>query len=193
MSIAYGRTEYSIAEEYDISVADAREVIRKWFARMTNATAWINAVREMPLKGEIYETHTGRKRRFGLITNDNVKDIQNESVNFPIQSTASDTTLWSLIRLTEILHKRGLAKIICWVHDSIIVDCPMENAREVMQIMKRVMEDVDVVIPDTKGVTLTVDFKVGPSWGQSKKIKDIEKDPIPYINFDPNAPKEQAC
>lgn len=166
--IAYGRTEYSLAKEYNMSKAEAKQLINDWFARMPKAKRYIQESRQKPRKGQIPETPFGRRRRFGLITDDNAWAIENEAVNFPIQSTASDLTLRSAIILHEKL--KGKAHILNLVHDSILFEVPEDNVKEVAQIVKEVMERVPQEELKTD-IPFVVDLEVGQRWGSLKKYE----------------------
>ncbi len=58
------------------------------------------------------------------------------------------------------------AKPLGWqllqIHDSILVECPEENAEKVAEIMKETMES----IAPNLGISLKVDVHVGKNWGQ---------------------------
>jgi DNA polymerase I-like protein with 3'-5' exonuclease and polymerase domains len=70
------------------------------------------------------ETLFGRRRRFGLITNENRNALENEAVNFPMQSTASDITLTFAMRYDSALRSRWGAGILNLIHDSVLIEAP---------------------------------------------------------------------
>lgn len=55
-----------------------------------------------------------------------------------------------------------LGKQLLQIHDSILVECPEENAEKVSKIMKETMESI---APDL-GISLKVDVHVGKNWGE---------------------------
>jgi DNA polymerase-1 len=166
--IPYGRGDYSIAMEHNLPLPEARKLMQDWFAAAYKAKEWIDGQHEKAMACEPIVTPLGRIRRFGLITDMTKHDTLNQSVNFPIQSTASDLTLLSLLQLHNSLDFRKLCKITHFVHDSIVVQCPIENVRAVIAMMKQVMEKLPGEILDTD-VPFKADFEIGPNWGSLTK------------------------
>ena len=54
-----------------------------------------------------------------------------------------------------------LGKQILQIHDSILVECPKENAEKVSELLKTIMEGV---APELN-ISLKVDVHSGTSWG----------------------------
>lgn len=174
--IAYGRGPGSLAQTFKKSMSEARAIIDKWYKPMPKVKAWISNRRVMATKGEKCVTPFGRERHF-VVTNENLNHIQNEYINTPIQSIASDFTMFSLIEIDNWLHREGLqdkAAIITTVHDSIIlevdddkefVDYCAENCTKIMA------ETPKKYIPDCV-VPFKADAEIGYAWG---KLKGWEK------------------
>lgn len=171
--IPYGRTEYTLAQEFKISIKEAREMILKWFRPQPETKAFMDARRNEPLQGIVYTTPTGRQRFYGLITEDNKRAIMNEAGNFPIQSTASDCTLLSTITIVntlETMHvKRGnkeipIAYVMNSVHDSIITQVRANFLPQIAELKKKVMTSVpkDLINAD---IPFEADFEIGYRWG----------------------------
>src|SRR5690606_82227 len=77
---------------------------------------WIEeAVQNCELRTEL-----GRKRRWSLITSDNLWKVENQACNFKGQSMASDLCLTSLIQLQDELTRRGWGRVMLTVHDSLV-------------------------------------------------------------------------
>lgn len=113
------------------------------------------------------ETFEGRKRRYAEV---NAHAIR-QAYNFPIQSNANDFTLYSMIRTSAALKKYGFdAYVIFTVHDSIIFEVKTEQLWEVAEVVKYIMENLNLPYLD---IPLKVDFQAGFSWGKLKAI-DLE-------------------
>ena len=56
----------------------------------------------------------------------------------------------------------GIGEQILQIHDSILVECPANNADKVAGILKEVMENI---APEL-GIALKVDVHIGTTWGQ---------------------------
>ncbi len=107
-----------------------------------------------------------------------IAEAMRHALNAPIQGSASDICLYSIIRLSNILRERGYkAKVVLTVHDSIIIDCPQNESVDVMGLTKLIMEDLDVGheyapinlnwLYDDKGYKLCpilADIEFGANW-----------------------------
>lgn len=175
--IAYGRGPSSIAEKFNKSMPEAREMIDKWFRPMPKVREFIETRRKMPLKGEPCFTLFGRERHF-VITNENLNHVQNEYINTPIQSLASDLTMFSLLEIHSRLRTAALdAQIITTVHDSIIVQVVDDEdaINQVADIGVSIMAAVPKeYIPDCK-VPFRADVEIGYKWGSmQKRVMEVE-------------------
>lgn len=166
--IAYGRGPGSIAQTFKKSMSEARAIIDKWYKPMPLVKAWIDNRRAMAKRGEPCVTLFGRERHF-VITNEDLNHIQNEYINTPIQSVASDFTMFSLIEIDKFLRENKLdARIVTTVHDSIIVECKDEKdlVDLVAQTCVRIMAETPLkYVPDCP-VPFKADAEVGYAWGK---------------------------
>jgi DNA polymerase-1 len=124
--IPYGREAGSIAEEFNIPKTDAERQRLAWLDKYWGARDFLQYCADSVVKGYYLETPFGRRRRFGLVTQDSLHALQNEARNFPIQSPSSDTTLIAGMELESIVAKYG-AVINNLVHDSLLFELPAEH------------------------------------------------------------------
>lgn len=166
--IAYGRGPGSIAQTFKKSMNEARAIIAKWFKPMPYVKEWIDNRRAMAKRGEACTTIFGRERHF-VVTNEDLNHVQNEYINTPIQSIASDFTMFSLIEIDKFLRENNLdARIVTTVHDSIIVECKDEKdlVDLVAQTCVRIMAETPLkYVPDCP-VPFKADAEVGYAWGK---------------------------
>ena len=161
--LSYGRTEYSIAEEYSIPVEEAREGMAKFFEVIPEIVLYREQTRQRVLDGRYLITPWGRRRRFGLITDENKKEVMNEALAFTPQSTASDMCLQAMTWAREEL--RGTAYIRNIVHDSILVECAAGDAEDVAGVLDRLMlKSAESIVGDY--VRFATESKIGNSWGE---------------------------
>lgn len=125
--IAYGRGAGSISAEFGLPYEESQRMIKEWFRRAPAAAAFIRECRRTPNLGKTMETLFGRRRRFGLITNENLNALENEAVNFPMQSTASDITLTFAMRYDSSLRSKWGAGIVNLIHDSVLIEVPTSS------------------------------------------------------------------
>jgi len=164
----YGRSARSVAEEHKISVSEAEQLINAFLGKATALKEWRDKQVELVRNQGYVESWYGRRRRFPLITEKAFHEIRNQSYNFPIQSTASDTCLRALTKLDKLLDPK-VAFPILTVHDSIVLQVREDKVKEVARIMKEVMEDVP--FKNEVDFPFTVDAEYGPSWGELSELK----------------------
>jgi DNA polymerase-1 len=160
--LAYGRSAYSIAKEYQLSVGEAQHGMDAFFEVIPEIVAFREQTRQRVLAGDDLVTPFGRHRRFWLITEQNKDEIMREALAFLPQSTASDMTLTALTAIRPQL--RGIGFIRNIIHDAILAECPRERAEEVAVLMdKEMVAAAETIVSDY--VPFSTESKVGDSWG----------------------------
>lgn len=174
--IAYGRGAGSIATKFNKTTKEAQDIINRWFAPMPKVKEYIFQRRRMAMKGEPCVTIFGRERHF-VLTDAELVHIQNEYINTPIQGTASDFTMLSLLDIHDYLQKnwKGKARIVSTVHDSIIleVEDKPEYLKEIGNKCVQIMAETPLTyVPDCP-VPFVADAEIGYKWGEMSKL-DLE-------------------
>ena len=174
--IAYGRGAGSIATKFKKSMREAQDIIDKWFKPMPKVKEFINNRRRMASRGEPCVTILGRERHF-VITDSELHHIQNEYINTPIQGTASDFTMLSLLNIYDYLEAnwKGRARLVSTVHDSIIleVEDKPEYLKEIGNACVNIMAQTPLeYVPDCP-VPFVADAEIGYKWGEMYKL-DME-------------------
>lgn len=168
--IVYGRTAPSIAEEFKMPVTEAQEWINKWFAKYSVAREFILSCRSAPLKGQNLITPFGRKRRFQIVSQEKLNDIQNQAANFPEQSIAVDCVTHCGMDVQEMAKFEYDADIVNTVYDSLMFELP-NNVPRALELGARVLKRLGE-IPKEWGLTRVPfkgDIKLGTRWGSLKK------------------------
>jgi DNA polymerase I-like protein with 3'-5' exonuclease and polymerase domains len=161
----YGREAASIAQEFGIPHSEAYAIQKAFFAMMPELAEWRDKVQHKVFKGgQALQTHFGRKRRFWLITKQNKMDVSKEALSFLPQSTANDITLAALVQLRRDFHNTDVKPRIP-VHDSIMFECPAQEAKDVGHHMAETMERV-AAEEFSDFVPFTADAEIGRSWGE---------------------------
>lgn len=171
--IAYGRGAQSLSDKFGLSNAEAQKLIDNWFLPMPKVKAYLSESKQKPFKNIPVTTVFGRQRSF-IITSENRYRIQNEAMNMPIQSTASDCTLISLCTIHKWIQEQGLqdrVKIIITVHDSIVLEVDDDEAliNKVAQSCIDIMENVPKKYLPGLRVPFVADAEVGYKWGELSK------------------------
>jgi DNA polymerase I-like protein with 3'-5' exonuclease and polymerase domains len=82
--------------------------------------------------------------------------------NYPIQGAASHCLLWSFIRVTQLLEEKNMqTKLICQIHDALILDIYPPELEEVQKMVNYVMCVEVKEVWDWIIVPLAVEFDVG--------------------------------
>lgn len=180
--IMYGRGAESLVKEFGgpniepsarLTIPEAKRLVKAWFGRFPIAYQFVQKLRSAPQNGVALRSPSGRRRRFGLVTESNLNELQNEAANFPIQSTASDITLLSAC---DVNNYRGFefsgAKIVNLVHDSIVFEVP-DDEKIIQWIAHKTAE---AFIANGKhllgdAVPMLAEFKLGTKWGSLEKVK----------------------
>ena len=174
--IAYGRGPGSIATNFNKTMQEARDIIDRWFKPMPRVKEFINNRRRMATRGEPCVTILGRERHF-VITDEELNHIQNEYINTPIQGTASDFTMLSLLNIYDYLQAnwQGRAQLVSTVHDSIILeveDTPAVVAEIGNKCVSIMAQTPLQFVPDCP-VPFVADAEIGYKWGEMYKL-DME-------------------
>jgi len=170
--IAYGRQAYSLAqgELKPITGGDEREaqkyIDRLWGLYPKWKEAYDRWQWEAVNKG-VLTTPMGRKRRWLLITKQNLNSIKNQAVNFPPASLASDINLSAMIRLQRILPKMGLGRPLFPVHDSLVSEVLEARLQEAIEIITREM----TTPPFETNIKFQVDVEIGRNLGEVMPYK----------------------
>jgi uracil-DNA glycosylase family 4 len=170
--IVYGREAYSLAMEFNITVAEADRWIQEWFALYPKAADFIKWCRSRPLHKRDLVTNFGRKKRHGVVSREALKGIQNEAANFPHQSTASDIMLHTLIRCGPRLRGEFGARPWLELYDAVYYEIDVDERR--VQESIRFVQDTITQVPIDYGITLIPfigDAKIGFDWGHMKEWK----------------------
>lgn len=147
---------------------EAWDAIHAYFEKYPGIKEWVDETVAFAERNHFVASVFGRLRRFPLILNENFWKIRNQAMNMPIQSMAGDFTLYSLVKLYDILlHKYGdKVFIINTVHDEIQFLIHDSVLNEALTVIQNVMENPPI---DTKGIPIGTDVDLGPNWGEVKE------------------------
>ena len=144
--IIYGRGALSIVKALEIelgkklwTVDQMREYIRIWHERNPECSAYLASCGRLAVDQGYVENVFGRRRRFPYVTRDNIAEIQRQAANMPIQSTASDNCLLSLIECQKVLDPTE-AKLLAPIHDELLFEIKDEYLDKNIAIIKQIME-----------------------------------------------------
>ena len=165
--IVYGISEFSLAEDIGVSRYEAKEYIDNYLANYHGVRNYMIDVVAKAREIGYTETLYGRKRSIPELSSSNYNIRQGAeriALNTPIQGTAADLIKLAMIRVYYALKKNyPAATLLLQVHDELIVECPVEIADDVAQLISKEMEQVASL-----NVPLVAEAKWGSSWYDAK-------------------------
>lgn len=163
--LIYGMGLESLAEELDVSIEEAEELVKTFFSAFPRAKEWIEETEtELLAKGALV-TPFGRRRRFdiGLFDGWGRAKALRQGPNFMIQSLASDLNLLAMIKIGDMIDWES-TRLLLSVHDSLLLETK-DDVDEVAKMVKKTMQET----PPWFNVPMVADGSVGTRWGSLKK------------------------
>ncbi len=165
--IVYGIGAYSLSQDIDVSVQEAKEYIGEYLKTYSGVERYMEQVVEQAEKNGYVETLYHRRRDLLDIhsSNKTVKAFAKRiALNTPIQGTAADIIKIAMIRVYQRLKREDLdAKLILQVHDELIIEAPALQASIIANLLKEEMEHAANLL-----VRLLVDVHTGINWLEAK-------------------------
>ena len=159
--ILYGQGSHGLAEQTGMTYAEAQRFIDAYFKERKALSEYIRQLRHLAKDQGYVETLFGRRRPTPDVLSANFvvrEAAYRQAVNMPIQGTEADLMKLAMIELDKQLDED--CHQIMQVHDSVLIECPEEKAKQVTLLAKKVMKDVYPAL----GIKLEVEAKIGQSW-----------------------------
>jgi DNA polymerase-1 len=163
--LMYGMGEYRLARESDLTLAEAREFIKRYFERIPGVKRYIDETEALAKKQGYVETLLGRKRHFPHLVDDRTSGNRvagelRAAINMPIQGTAADILKIAMIRLYNELKAGELdAAMILQVHDELVLEVAEDQIEETTQLVVNVMQNAYQL-----RVPLVANADIGQNW-----------------------------
>ena len=167
--LMYGRGARSLAVQLGVSEDESRRLLDKYFKQYHRVKTWLDNISRDAIRRGYSTTLGGRKRYYEKVASDDpsydrqVSYIERQGKNTPIQGTSADITKMALVNLRQRIRKEGLAAVpIHTVHDEIVVEAPVSEAKQTAKIVKEEMVRAGEVL--LKKVPVKVDVVVSDIW-----------------------------
>lgn len=161
--IVYGMSEYGLAKEIKVSVAEARRYINGYFVRFPGVSAFLELLKDEARRTGYAKTPMGRRRYLPELTNSKYGIRQfgeRVAMNMPIQGAAADIMKLAMVEVDRKIKESGIdAKILLQVHDELLIDAPLSEEENIKKIVRNAMENVVSL-----DVPLTVSVASGHKW-----------------------------
>lgn len=161
--VLYGMSAHRLASELKINFAEAKSFIDNYFEVRKPIQIFINKTIKQAEEQGFVETLFGRRRPTPDVKSSNFmirESAKRAAANMPIQGTEADLMKRAMIEVDKKITQAGLGEQILQIHDSILIEAPIENAEQVSKILREIMEQV---YPELD-IPLKVDIKIGKSW-----------------------------
>lgn len=161
--VLYGMSPHGLAANTGMNLVTAKKFIDDYFELRAPVRTFIDATLNKAKTEGYVETYFGRRRPTPDVVSSNFMvraGAERAAANMPIQGTEADLMKMAMIEVDKKLGHLG--DQLLQIHDSILVECPAENADLVADILKDTMENI---YPELH-IKLNVDISSGFSWGE---------------------------
>lgn len=161
--IMYGQGPHGLSAGTGMPFGEAREFIAKYFEIRPKLKEYIDSLRDKAKDDGYVETLLGRRRPTPDVKASNFavrEGAYRAAINMPVQGTAADLMKLAMTAVDEELEALD-AKQLLQIHDSILIECPADQAGRVEKLLKDKMEGI-YKLP----VKLKVDVTSGKNWGE---------------------------
>ncbi|MCD8307885.1 MAG: DNA polymerase I [Clostridia bacterium] len=161
--IIYGISDYGLSKQINVSVADARSYISRYFETYSAVKDYMDSNVAFAKEHGYVETLTGRKRAIPELQSGNYTMRQfgeRAAMNMPLQGTSADIIKIAMNSVCRGLKSAGLkADLILQVHDELVLEADEDDADKAAAILKDGMENaMSLKVP------LTVEVHTGRDW-----------------------------
>lgn len=165
--VLYGMSPHGLAAAAGMTFPEAKSYIDEYFRVRPNIRKYIDDTVKKAHEEGYVETLFGRRRPTPDVKSSNFivrQAAERAAANMPIQGTEADLMKMAMVEVEEKLQvgEERLGEQVLQIHDSILIECPRDNAEKVSILLKETMEHI---YPDL-GVNLDVDVHVGENWGE---------------------------
>ena len=164
--LMYGMSAFGLTRQLDIPRAEAQKYLDTYFDRYTGVKRYMEETKAQAKEDMFVETIMGRRLYLNEINAANGlrrQAAERAAINAPLQGSAADIIKKAMIDINTFLYKEmPEVKMIMQVHDELIFEAPKKSSKEVLQIMKKMMEDaVKLDIP------LIAEAAIGDNWNEA--------------------------
>ncbi|HEY7333108.1 MAG TPA: DNA polymerase I [Candidatus Limnocylindria bacterium] len=170
--IAYGLSDFGLADRLKIPREDAQRFIADYFAAYPGIRRYTTEIRILARDQGFVSTLLGRRRYLPELTarNQALRSAgERMAINMPIQGTAADGMKIAMVRLDTAMRERGMtSRMLLQVHDELVFETDEEELPALAELAREVMEGALPLDP-----ALEVELKVGTDWeGMDRYLRD---------------------
>ncbi|HEX5601214.1 MAG TPA: DNA polymerase [Pyrinomonadaceae bacterium] len=161
--VVYGIGAQRFALMTGLSVSDAENVLRRYFATYRQLDTYLRDAANRAVSERQARTASGRLVRFRYDENDRqqISMTQRNGKNTPIQGTSADILKRALKLLRDELRETN-AKVVNIIHDEIVVESDADEAQDIAEKVERVMRVAGEEY--LKTVPVKVETEIADEW-----------------------------
>lgn len=170
--VAFLQTPETFQEKHNIPVELAKPFVEWWWKQFPLVREWTNDVASEVKTGEVVSPF-GNKRRFPILTKENINACIREGINFLPQNVAAFLCVYSLVQLCAKLDF-SIASVVLNVHDSLLFDVRTDYLPDCAVLAKRAMESAPRETLGWDDFPFNVDLQIGQNWGNLSNYELFE-------------------
>ncbi len=158
----------------------AQNFYNKYFETFQELAVYLERVKVEAKRDGFTTTMFGRKRYF-----EGMKSplpfiraaAERMAINAPIQGTEADLVKLAMIKVQELIIKRGWkseVRLLMQVHDELVYEVKENLVPHVAEEVRRVMESI-MTKAETKGVLIVSSANAGDNWGEMEEVETDKK------------------
>lgn len=123
-SIAYGKSAMGFSKDWNCSLEEAEETLRRWYSQRKEVESWQNMVKQQATDKAYTQTLIGRYRNLRKLISEGktYHHALRASINTPIQGGAADVVISAMVKLQHNNRLKEIGyKILLQIHDEIIL------------------------------------------------------------------------
>jgi DNA polymerase-1 len=161
--LAYGLSSFGLAQQLDITPADASALMAKYFERFGGIQDYLKEVVRVARDKGYTETIMGRRRYLPDLTHENRQRrevAERMALNAPIQGSAADIIKVAMLNVSKVIKDRNLSsRILLQVHDELIFEV-VEGEEKILEDLVR--QEMGSAYPLRAPLDVNIGF--GKSW-----------------------------
>jgi DNA polymerase-1 len=172
--ILYGMGAFSLAKNTGLTLGEAEEFIKKYFAELPGVKGYLDETKKKAGTDGYVETLQGRRRyfpiltRFGSTREDQMlrARAEREAINAPVQGTAADIIKLAMLEIARQLPRKvPSAKMLLQVRDELVFECDADDVDKLGALVKKIMEGAFKL-----DAHLAVEVRSGKNWEEMKAV-----------------------
>ena len=164
--IVYGISAFSLSQDIGVFPNEAKAYMDAYLEKYHGVRDYMKRIVEKGKADGYVDTLYGRRRALPELksSNFNMRSFgERVALNMPIQGTAADIIKLAMVRVYKrIKHENLKARLILQVHDELIVECPLDEADRVKNILTEEMENAAEL-----SVPLVAEAHCARSWAEA--------------------------